>query len=95
MITQLLIPSIFFFFKKRPFWLSPRQIIVVPVSEKSFSYAEEVRNFYWDAGFYADWDKSDHRFDKKIREAQVAQYNFILVVGEKEAQEKSVNVRTR
>lgn len=80
---------------KWPFWLSPRQAIVVPVSEKTEAYANEVRQAVHNAGFYVDLDASDKTLQKKIREAQLAYYNYILVVGEKEAEEKSVNVRTR
>ncbi len=42
-----------------------------------------------------DVDDSTLRFKKKIRTAQLSQYNFILVVGEKEMENKSVNIRTR
>jgi len=80
---------------KWPFWLSPRQAIVLPVTDKLNEYAEEVRQVLHEAGFYADSDLSDKKLQKKIRESQLAQYNYILVVGEKEKEEKSVNVRTR
>jgi len=80
---------------KWPFWLSPRQIIIVPVSEKFFEYAEEVRQALHQAGFYVDVDTSDKKLQKKIREAQLDQYNYILVVGQEEVAAKTVNVRTR
>ena len=48
-----------------------------------------------DAGFYVDVDDSARTLNKKVREAQLAQYNFILVVGQAEMEAKSVNVRTR
>ncbi|XP_058398281.1 threonine--tRNA ligase 2, cytoplasmic isoform X2 [Diceros bicornis minor] len=65
---------------KWPFWLSPRQ----------------VSNEFFEEGFMADVDL-DHSctLNKKIRNAQLAQYNFILVVGEKEKTNNAVNVRTR
>jgi len=80
---------------KWPLWLSPRQAIVVPVSHHFYDYAEKVRQEIHAAGFYVDVDVSGSKLDKKIREAQLAQYNFILVVGEKEQAEHTVNVRTR
>uniref|UniRef100_A0AAY4D9U5 threonine--tRNA ligase n=1 Tax=Denticeps clupeoides TaxID=299321 RepID=A0AAY4D9U5_9TELE len=68
---------------KWPLWLSPRQVMLVP-------------NFIRGAGFMADADlDSSCLLNKKIRNAQLAQYNFILVVGEKEKMTNSVNVRTR
>lgn len=80
---------------KWPFWISPRQVIVCPVSAKFTDYAIKVRDQVHQAGFYVDADISDRKLDKKIREAQLAQFNYILVVGEKEEKSESVNVRTR
>lgn len=80
---------------KWPFWLSPRQCIVVPVDPKYADYACEVQQLVHDAGFYVDVDDSARTLNKKVREAQLAQYNFILVVGEKEMEARTVNVRTR
>ncbi|KAM9311870.1 threonine--tRNA ligase 1, cytoplasmic-like [Gastrophryne carolinensis] len=81
---------------KWPFWLSPRQVMIVPVGPSCEDYAQEVCTKFYDAGFMADVDL-DHSctLNKKIRNAQLAQYNFILVVGEKEKANKAVNVRTR
>jgi len=80
---------------KWPFWLSPRQCLVVPVDLKFADYACEVQQQLHDAGFYVDVDDSNRTLNKKIREGEVQQYNFILVVGEKEIEAKGVNVRTR
>ncbi|XP_022152397.1 threonine--tRNA ligase, mitochondrial 1-like isoform X1 [Momordica charantia] len=80
---------------KWPFWLSPRQAIVCPVSEKSQSYALKVRDLIHHAGYYVDVDVTDRKIQKKVREAQLAQYNYILVVGEEEANTKQVSVRVR
>lgn len=80
---------------KWPFWLSPRQAIVLPVADSLLGYANEVCQAIHNAGFYVDVDKTDHKLQKKIREAQLQQYNFILVVGEQEKQNRTVNIRTR
>ncbi|XP_043499803.1 threonine--tRNA ligase 1, cytoplasmic isoform X1 [Polistes fuscatus] len=81
---------------KWPFWLSPRQVMVIPVGTPFDEYAIEVKTKLWDAGFNAevDTDPSD-TLNKKIRNAQLAQFNFILVVGEIERNAGTVNVRTR
>ncbi|CAM4625302.1 unnamed protein product [Caretta caretta] len=81
---------------KWPFWLSPRQVMVVPVGPTCEKYAQQVCHEFFEAGFMADVDL-DHSctLNKKIRNAQLAQYNFILVVGEKEKVNNAVNVRTR
>ncbi|KAF3780423.1 Threonine--tRNA ligase [Nymphaea thermarum] len=80
---------------KWPFWLSPRQAIVCPVSEKSQPYAIQVRDQIHKAGYYVDVDTTDRKIQKKVREAQLAQYNYILVVGEEEAKTGKVSVRIR
>ncbi|KAL8102432.1 hypothetical protein AgCh_027061 [Apium graveolens] len=81
--------------KKLPFWLSPRQVIVCSVSEKSQSYALQVKEQIHEAGYYVDIDMSDNELSKKVREAQRSQYNYILVVGVKEASNGKVSVRKR
>ncbi|KAJ6318538.1 hypothetical protein OIU76_013983 [Salix suchowensis] len=80
---------------KWPFWISPRQAIVCPVSEKSQSYALQVRDQIHEAGYYVDVDTTDRKIQKKVREAQLAQYNYILVVGEEESKTGQVSVRVR
>lgn len=81
---------------KWPFWLSPRQAIVIPVAPAFDGYAEKVRQQVHDAGFMCDADlDASCTLNKKVRNAQLAQYNFIFVVGEKEVESGSANVRTR
>lgn len=80
---------------KWPYWLSPRQVVVIPIAETYFEYAEEVRKVIHDNNHFVDVDTSNKQLNKKVREAQLAQYNYILVVGEKEKNDRSVNVRLR
>lgn len=80
---------------KWPFWLSPRQAIVIPISEKFEAYAEKVHKRLVIEGFYTDIDKSNAGINKKVRNAQIEQYNYILVVGEKEESSNTVTVRER
>jgi threonyl-tRNA synthetase len=68
---------------------------VVPIDLKFADYACTVQTAVHDAGYYVDVDDSARTLNKKVREAQLSQYNFILVVGQKEMEEGSVNVRTR
>ena len=64
---------------KWPFWLSPRQAMVVPVGPHVNSYAMEVKSSLHEAGFCADCDTDDgNTMNKKVRNAQIAQYNYIL-----------------
>merc|ERR1712087_764122 len=80
---------------KWPFWISPRQLMIVPVHARFNDYCESVRQKLHDAGFYVDVDVSKNTFQKKVRNAQIAQYNFQLVVGETEMSNGSVNIRNR
>ena len=78
-----------------PFWLNPRQVILLPISEKFIPYSTIIKDQINRNNYYVDIDSSDRRLDKKIREAQVAQYNYILVIGQKELDSQTVNVRYR
>lgn len=81
---------------KWPFWLSPRQAMIIPVAGPFNEYATKVKQQLFEAGFMCDVDTDDSdTMNKKIRNAQLAQYNFIMVVGEKELNGNTVNVRTR
>jgi len=83
------------FFGKWPFWLSPRQILVIPVGVKFNDYAQKVRDTLYDAGFFADVDLGPNTLQKKVRSGQLQQYNFLFVVGDEEQTSNSVNVRKR
>ena len=80
---------------KWPFWVSPRQAIVLPLSEKFLDYCEKVHLYLKEKGYEVDLDRSNLTLNKKVRNAQLAQYNFILVAGEKEMHEGTLDIRTR
>jgi len=50
---------------KWPFWLSPRQISILPISEKFVDYAKEIYKVFFDEGYYVEIDDSDHNVEKK------------------------------
>lgn len=78
-----------------PLWINPRQIQIVPVSEKFLEYAKHVQSELRKHKFFVDVDDSDNTVPKKIRAAQIKQYNYIVVVGQKEVDAKTVNIRYR
>ena len=80
---------------KWPFWLSPRQVIVIPIAAVYNEYAKEVSQKFHDAGLYSECDLSDNTFKKKVRNAEIIQTNFIFVVGQDEMDSGSVNARNR
>lgn len=81
---------------KWPFWLSPNQITIITVAPAFDNYAKSLQKQFHEAGFQADVElDTGTTLNKKVRNSQLAHYNFILVVGEKEQQHNTVNVRTR
>lgn len=80
---------------KWPFWMSPRQVIVVPVANGFNDYAKYVTDTLTNFGFYAEFDASSNTLNKKVRNAQIAQWNYCAIVGEAEEAAMSVNLRSR
>jgi len=80
---------------KWPFWLSPRQIMICTISKAQDDYAEKIKRELFEQGFDPEIDYSDGTIAKKVRKFQLAQYNYILVVGAEEEKSGTVNVRLR
>ena len=85
-----------------PTWLAPIQARLIPISEKAGDYAEKVRRQLTDAqvvngtaGLRVDIDTTNERMQKKIRDAQLQKIPYMLVVGEREAENGTVAVRLR
>lgn len=68
---------------------------MVPVSEKFLEYAERVQLYLHQQGFEVELDRSNHTLSKKIRNSQVDQWNYMLVVGEKEQASGTCDIRSR
>lgn len=76
-----------------PLWLSPEQITVLPISEKFADYAAEVKAILDEHEIAGSIDHRDEKIGRKIRDAEVAKTPYMLIVGEKESEEKQVSVR--
>lgn len=76
-----------------PLWLTPRQAIVIPVSEKFEDYARDLEDKLKHEHIRVSWDYSEDSFNKKIRNAEKMHINYILVVGEEEEKTNAVAVR--
>ncbi|NMO78754.1 threonine--tRNA ligase [Niallia alba] len=77
-----------------PTWLSPVQVQVIPVSPSvHFDYAKEVQENLQRHGFRVELDERDEKIGYKIREALMKKIPYMLVVGDKEVEDKAVNVR--
>lgn len=80
---------------KWPFFISPRQVVICPISVKHLDYCRSVFLYLHKQGYQCSIDESNDTLNKKIRNNQLAQYNFILVAGEDEEAAGTVDVRTR
>ena len=80
---------------KFPVWLAPVQVKVIPVSEKSMEYATGVYEKLRAAGIRTELDHKDEKVGYKIRQAQLEKVPFMLVLGENEAAEGAITVRSR
>lgn len=80
---------------KFPLWLSPTQVRVLTVADRHGSYAQEVAALLKKEGFHLELDGSGESVAKKVRNAQLAQANYILTIGDQEVEHGTVNLRTR
>jgi threonyl-tRNA synthetase len=76
-----------------PLWLTPEQFIVLPISDKYIDYANEVKAQLAQRDLRGTVDARDERIGRKIRDAEMAKLPYLLVVGEKEAQDNIISVR--
>jgi len=80
---------------KFPFWISPYPVRVVIVADRHLEFAEEVVQILKKGGIQADIDHSNESVGKKIRNAQLLKVNYMLTIGDKEVENKTVALRTR
>jgi threonyl-tRNA synthetase len=78
-----------------PLWLAPKQIMVMPITDKQKDYAKKVYDELFAAGYRVHMDDRSEKIGYKIREAQVQKIPYMLVLGEKEVQDGTVAVRHR
>ncbi|AEA42300.1 threonine--tRNA ligase [Fluviicola taffensis] len=78
-----------------PLWLATDQVAILPISDKYNEYAKDVLELLNNSDIRGFVDDRNEKIGKKIREAELKKIPFMLVVGEKEAEEKQVSVRQR
>lgn len=78
-----------------PLWLTSDQFVVLPVSEKYNDYAQKVLELLNNSDIRGLVDERNEKVGKKIRDAEVNKYPFMIVVGEKEAESNTISVRQR
>ncbi len=76
-----------------PLWLTPDQVVILPISEKFNDYAKDVQNYLGQQGIRASVDSRNEKIGRKIRDNELRRIPYMLVVGEKEQSEGLVSVR--
>jgi threonyl-tRNA synthetase len=76
-----------------PFWLAPEQVRILSLSEKVEAYAAELLQIVRDKGFRANADLRNEKLGFKVREAELAKIPYMVVVGEREAEQRAVSIR--
>jgi threonyl-tRNA synthetase len=78
-----------------PVWLAPVQAVVVPIADRHVEYAHQVADQLLGAGFRVEVDARRERMQARIRDAQAQQVPYMLVVGDRDQQNRAVSVRER
>ena len=78
-----------------PTWLSPVQVMIIPISEKHLEYAQNVLEQLKGSNLRVEVDSRSESMQSKIRDAQMQKVPYMLVVGDREASENTVAVRQR
>lgn len=80
---------------KFPVWLAPVQTKILPISDKFMDYAKEIQGKLFDAGIRVALDDRAEKIGYKIREAQLEKVPYMVIVGEKELESKTISIRHR
>ncbi len=78
-----------------PVWLSPVQVVIIPIADRHISYAHEIGSELGGECIRSRVDDRPERMNLKIREAQVEKVPYMLIVGDKEIASSSVSLRLR
>lgn len=78
-----------------PLWLSPLQVMIVPITDKHLSYAEKVAGELRKNNIRVEVDERSETMQSKIREATLQRVPYIVIIGDKEIEASSISVRTR
>ena len=78
-----------------PLWLAPKQVIILPVSDKYNDYAEKINNHLKAEGVRSSLDNRSEKIGSKIRDAELQKINIMIIVGEKEVDSNTLTIRRR
>ena len=78
-----------------PTWLSPTQVIILNITDRVNPFCESIMQTLFDQGFRVEFDRKNEKLNYKIREAQMQKIPYMVVIGDKEAEEKKLTLRLR
>ena len=78
-----------------PAWLAPVQVKILPVTDRALDYAKDLSDALDGQGFRVEVDDRNEKIGKKIREATLEKVPYMIVVGDRDMENKTVSVRTR
>jgi len=78
-----------------PLWLSPQQLIVLPINEKVNNYATDINNKLSEAGFRSSIDSRFEKISRKIRDAEIKKIPYMIIIGENEKESNTISVRKK
>jgi threonyl-tRNA synthetase len=78
-----------------PMWLAPVQVVVIPITDRTKDYAQNVADILTEKGFRVETDYRSEKVGYKIREAQVQKIPYMIILGDKEAESETVTARER
>jgi threonyl-tRNA synthetase len=80
---------------KYPLWISPNQIKVMTMNDSVTPYAKKIHDELFNVGFRVELDDRNESIGKKVREASIERFNYMITVGDKEMKEKKIAVKER
>ena len=78
-----------------PLWLAPKQVTILPVSDKFNEYADEIKKDLRSKGVRVSLDNRSEKIGSKIRDAEMQKINIMIIVGEKEVENQTLTIRRR
>jgi len=78
-----------------PLWLSPTQVLIIPIKETVLDYAQGVKSKLENQGIRVEMDLRNDTLDKKIRNAEINKIPYCLILGDREAKQQQVSVRKK
>ena len=78
-----------------PLWLSPQQLIVLPINEKVNNYATDINNKLSEAGFRSSIDSRFEKISRKIRDAEIKKIPYMIIIGENEKESNTISIRKK